>query len=118
VSPPGIRFPSIAQTSGAEDAVLRINGRQLMSEPVVGKAAIRTVLQELIRDWRFDDWKECSLLVDGEKALLHWTARVTYAPTNKSENIDTFDVVTFRDGKIVYFFQGTDTAAVSSLVTA
>jgi len=98
--------------------VLRINGRQLMSEPVVGKAAIRTVLQELIRDWRFDDWKECSLLVDGEKALLHWTARVTYAPTNKSENIDTFDVVTFRDGKIVYFFQGTDTAAVSSLVTA
>lgn len=64
-----------------------------MSAPVAGKAAIRPVLQELIKHWRFDDWKECSLLVDGERALLHWTARVRYTPTKKSESIDTFDVI-------------------------
>jgi hypothetical protein len=58
------------------------------------------------------------LLVDGEKALLHWTARVTYTPTNKSENVETFDVVTFRDGKIVDCLQSTDTALVSSLAAA
>ncbi len=102
----------------AEDAVFRINGQQLMGAAVTGKAAIRPLLRELIKHWRFEDWKECSLLVDGEKALLHWTARVTYAPTNKSENVDTFDVVTFRDGKIVDYLQSTDTALVSSLAAA
>ena len=102
----------------AEDAVFRINGQQLMGAAVTGKAAIRPVLRELIKHWRFEDWKECSLLVDGEKALLHWTARVTYSPTNKSENVDTFDVVTFRDGKIVDYLQSTDTALVSSLAAA
>jgi ketosteroid isomerase-like protein len=102
----------------AEEAVFRINGREFMSAPVTGKAAIRPVVQELIKHWRFEDWKECSLLVDGEKALLHWTARVTYTPTNKSENVETFDVVTFRDGKIVDYLQSTDTALVSSLAAA
>ena len=102
----------------AEDAAFRIHGRDLMSAPVAGKAAIRPVLQELIKNWRFDDWKECSLLVDGEKAVLHWTARVTCTPTGKSDTIDTFDVITFRDGKIVDYLQSTDTATVLSLAAA
>jgi ketosteroid isomerase-like protein len=122
-----IRFLYAARVKGdlegtlkdlAEEAVFRINGREFMSAPVTGKAAIRPVVQELIKHWRFEDWKECSLLVDGEKALLHWTARVTYTPTNKSENVETFDVVTFRDGKIVDYLQSTDTALVSSLAAA
>jgi ketosteroid isomerase-like protein len=102
----------------AEEAVFRINGREFMSAPFTGKAAIRPVVQELIKHWRFEDWKECSLLVDGEKALLHWTARVTYTPTNKSENVETFDVVTFRDDKTFDYLQSTDTALVSSLAAA
>jgi ketosteroid isomerase-like protein len=102
----------------SEDAVFRINGRDILSAPVTGKVAIGSVLKEIILRFRFEDWKECSLLVDGEKAVLHWSARVTYTPTNKSENIDTFDIVTFRDGKIVDYLQATDTALVSSLATA
>jgi ketosteroid isomerase-like protein len=103
----------------AEDFVFAFNGRgtgvETLSAPCKSKAAFRPVLQELIKNWRFDNWKECSLLVDGEKALLHWKARVTYTPTGKSEEIDTFDVVTFCDGKIVDFHQCTDTALVLSL---
>jgi ketosteroid isomerase-like protein len=103
----------------ADDFVFRFNGRgtgvELLSSPSRGKAAFRPVLRELIKHWRFEDWKECSLLVDGEKALLHWTAHVTYTPTNKSEQIDTLDVVTFRNGQIVDFLQCTDTALVMSL---
>ncbi len=103
----------------ADEAVFSLNGRgtgqPVLSAPSVGKAAIRPVFKELIETWRFDDWTERSLLVDGEKALLHWTARVTCVPTNKSENFDVFDLVTFRDGKIVDFRQTTDTALVMSL---
>jgi ketosteroid isomerase-like protein len=103
----------------AEDFVFRFNGRgtgvEAFSGPCTGKAAFRPLLQEFIKNFWFEDWEECSLLVDGEKALLHWKARVTYTPTSKSEEIDTFDIVTFRDGKIVDFYQCTDTALVLSL---
>ena len=72
----------------AEGAVFSLNargtGEKSMSERSTGKAAIRPVLRQLIENWRFDDWKQISLLIDGEKALLHWTARVTCVPTGKS----------------------------------
>ena len=89
----------------AENAAFSVNargtGEASLSGRTTGKAAIRPVLRQLIETWRFDDWKQVSLLIDGEKALLHWTARVTCVPTGKSENFDVFDLITFQDDKIV-----------------
>ena len=103
----------------AEHAAFSLNGRgtgqKSLSERSTGKAAIRPVLRQLIENWRFDDWKQISLLIDGEKALLHWTARVTCVPTGKSENFDVFDLITFQDGEIVDYHQSTDTALMMSL---
>ena len=103
----------------AEGAVFSLNargtGEKSMSERSTGKAAIRPVLRQLIENWRFDDWKQISLLIDGEKALLHWTARVTCVPTGKSENFDVFDLIKFQDDKIVDYHQSTDTALMMSL---
>ena len=105
----------------ADDAVFMFNGRGIghpgMAEPCHGRAAMTSTIKELIDMWRFDDWKERSLLIDGEKAALHWTARVTCVPTNKSDTLEVVDVVTFRDGKIVDFRQSTDTALVKSLAS-
>src|SRR5262245_25974139 len=71
----------------AEDAVFSLNGRgtgiPAMSQDCKGKAAIREAVGQLIQNWRFEDWKETSLLVDGERMALHWTARVTFVPTGK-----------------------------------
>lgn len=102
----------------SDDAVFRINGRDILNAPVTGKAAIRTVLKDIFERFQFEDWKERSLLVDGEKAALHWSARVTCTPTNKSATIETCDIVTFRDGKIVDYLQTTDTALVTSLAAS
>jgi len=103
----------------AEHAVFSLNargtGEKSLSERSKGKAAIRPVLRQLIENWRFDDWKQISLLIDGEKALLHWTARVTCVPTGKSENFDVFDLIKFQDDKIVDYHQSTDTALLMSL---
>jgi len=103
----------------AEGAVFSLNargtGEKSMSERSTGKAAIRPVLRQLIENWRFDDWKQISLLIDGEKALLHWTARVTCVPTGKFENFDVFDLIKFQDDKIVDYHQSTDTALLMSL---
>ena len=105
--------------NAAEDIVFGLNargtGQESLSERVRGKAAVRPILQQLFEIWRFDDWKQISLLIDGEKALLHWTARATCVPTGKSDNFDVFDLITFQDGKIVDYHQSTDTALMMSL---
>jgi ketosteroid isomerase-like protein len=95
----------------------RGTGEKSLGERVKGKAAIRPILQQLIENWHFDDWKVCSILVDGERAVLHWTARVTCVPTKKSDNFDVVDLVTFSNGKVVDFHQSLDTALVMSLAT-
>ena len=106
----------------AEDAVYAMNARgtgvPALSSPTKGKAAIREVFRELMDMWHFDNWREVSLLIDGEKAFLHWTARARCVPTNKSGDFDVFDAVTFRDGAIVDMHESTDTAMIMSLAAA
>ena len=105
----------------AEDAVFSLNGRgtgvAAMSEDCRGRAAVRKSVGELIDNWRFDDWKETSLLIDGNKMALGWTVRATFVPTGKSTTLEAVDLITFRDGKIVEFRQSTDTAMLMSLAS-
>jgi ketosteroid isomerase-like protein len=104
----------------ADDATFGIHARGTgapeLSAPIKGRASIREAVEALIADWQFSDWKEIDLLVDtdNEKALLHWRARVTNTKSNKSETFYVFDVVKFRDGKIVDFQESTDTALMMS----
>jgi ketosteroid isomerase-like protein len=104
-----------------EDAVFGINGRgtgvAAMSTPCCGMAEVKPVLQGLIDNFTFDDWKQLDLLIDGETAFLHWTARVTCKATGKSDDFEVFDLIRFRDGKIVEYRQCTDTALLVSVAT-
>src|SRR5262245_36247982 len=88
-----------------------------MGEDCCGMTAVLETIGQLIDNWRFHDWKETSLLVDGDKMALRSTARVTFVLTNKSAIMDVMDMITFRDGKIVDFRQSTDTARVMSLAS-
>jgi ketosteroid isomerase-like protein len=105
----------------ADDAVFSLNGRgtgvPAMSQDCCGRTAVRDAVGQLIDSWRFEDWKEASLLVDGNKMAVHWTARATFVPTGKSETLDVVDIITFRDDKIVEFRQSTDTAMLMSLTS-
>ena len=105
----------------ADDATFGIHARGTgapeLSAPIKGPAAIRAAVGALIADWQFKDWKEIDLLVDAdkEKAVLHWRARVTNTKSKKSEIFYVFDVIKFRDGKIVDFQESTDTALMMSI---
>jgi ketosteroid isomerase-like protein len=105
----------------AEDAVFSLNGRgtgvPAMSKDCCGKPEVRESVEQLIGAWRFDDWKETALLIDGNRVALQWAARVTFAPTSKSATVEAVDMITFRDGKIVEFRQSTDTAMLMSLAS-
>jgi ketosteroid isomerase-like protein len=104
----------------ADDTIYQLNGRGTgapnFAGPVHGKAALRSVMAELIRDYRFSDWRAISLLVDGDKALLHWRALVTVTANGRANEFDVFDLVTFRDGKFATFHQSTDTAMIQAMM--
>lgn len=104
-----------------DNAEYEMNGRgtgvPAMANPSTGKPAIRSVFRQLLETWRFDDWREVSLVVEGEKAFLHWRARATCVPTNKSGDFDVFDVFTFDKDVIVEMRESTDTALIVALAT-
>jgi ketosteroid isomerase-like protein len=103
----------------AEDGVFKMNARGLPVEgagtSIDGKGAVREAVAALIKDWKFEDWTERSLLVDGDRAALHWQANVTNRNTGKRALMDGLDLITFRAGKITKFRQNVDTAMMMQL---
>ena len=101
------------------DVQFRLNGRgtglTAMSDALSGHASLRPALAQLIKTFRFDDWREVALIVDGERAALHWRARVTNTVSGKSDMLDVVDVCRFQDGKIVEFLQSFDSALAMKL---
>jgi ketosteroid isomerase-like protein len=108
--------------SFADDVVFEINGRgtgmPTLASPIQGKAALRPVMQQLVENFRFSDWRVISLLVDADQAMLHWRALVTFTQNGKAAEFDVFDVVTFRDGNYAEFRQSTDTALIMSMTAS
>jgi len=106
----------------ADDAVFEINARGTgvpgLSAPVVGKPAIGEALRELFAMWDFKDWRTVDFLIDGEAAMVRWSAKVVCTPTGKSDTFDCYDLIKFRDGKIVDYRQATDTAMLMRLSAA
>ncbi|MBX9945340.1 MAG: nuclear transport factor 2 family protein [Reyranella sp.] len=105
----------------AEDGVFEMNARGIggpgLAAPIVGKPALREALRGFYATWDFKDWRTLDLLVDGEKALVRWRAHVTCTPTGKSEVFECYDLIGFRDGKIVDYRQTTDTAMMMKLAS-
>ena len=89
-----------------------------MASEVRGKAAMAHMMKEFIDNFRLSDWQEVSLVVEGDKAALHWRANITFPQNGRTETFDVFDFLTFRDGKIVELRQGSDTAKIRAMLTA
>ena len=83
----------------ADDAVFDFNGQGVglpnMGTAVRGKPAIRLLMTEFIDAFRMSDWQEVSLVVEGDKAALHWERAVTFTQNGKSEKFDVFDLLAF-----------------------
>lgn len=96
----------------AEDARFTLHAQGLTppEAPIRGRAALAAMFKALVDAYRFEDWTEVALLVDGDRAALHWRARVTAAKTGATESFDVFDFVRFRGGEIVEMDQCADTA--------
>lgn len=106
----------------ADDAVFEINARGtgvgVLSAPIAGKPAIEEALRGIFATWDFKDWKALDLMVDGDKAMLRWSAKVVCTPTGKSDTLECYDLVRFQDGQIVDYRQSTDSAMLMKLSAA
>ncbi len=102
----------------APSASLRIVGAP--EHPVAGLARGRAALRErfaTLAQFAFANQKMLSILVEGDRAAVHWRAKVTFKPTGKSAVTEFCDLWTIRNGKMTSLIQFIDTALVGHKVT-
>lgn len=103
-----------------EDASLLVNaagvGATAMEQRLSGRPALRAAVENFVENFRFDDFTELALIVEGDRGACHWRANVVCKPTGRSAVLDAVDMMTFRDGRISDLLQNTDTATLKSLI--
>ena len=125
-----IRGAYEARTRGDLDAVMRhfadgatfsLSGSPAAS-PVPtaasGRAAIREVLRRLLEGFEFSQMKPVTILVDGERAAVHWHVKVRAVSSGYEAETDILDLVRVQDGKITDFRQFADTALINRMIGA
>lgn len=98
-------------------ASLRLAGAPEHS-PVAGTTRGRAALRErfaALAQFAFANQKMLSITADGDRATIHWRAKVTYKPTGKSAVTEFCDLWTVKNGKIASIVQFIDTALVGHL---
>ena len=103
----------------APGATLRLAGATEHS-PVPGTTRGRAALRErfaALAQFAFANQKMLSIIVDGERAAVHWRANVTYRPTGKSAMTEFCDLWTVRNGRMTSMVQFIDTALAGQLTT-
>ena len=101
----------------APRASLRLAGAPEHS-PVAGTTRGRAALRErfaALAQFAFANQKMLSMIADGDRAAVHWRAKVTYKPTGKSAVTEFCDLWTVKNGKITSITQFIDTALVGHM---
>ncbi|HEY4341143.1 MAG TPA: nuclear transport factor 2 family protein [Steroidobacteraceae bacterium] len=68
-----------------------------------GMDAVRPWLAMLVKTFRLSDHEVLSLLVDGDHAAVHWSARVHSRITGTQAKTEFVDMVTFKDLQILSY---------------
>ena len=83
-----------------------------------GRTQLRSRFAELAAQFAFANQKMLSITIDGDRAAVHWRAKVTYTPTGKAATTEFCDLWTIKDGKATAVLQFIDTALVAEMMTA
>ena len=85
---------------------------------VRGAAEVAEVAEQLIAAFEFRDIELLDIVVDRDRAVVHWRVNVRAPATGKEAETEIVDMFTLRDGKISSYRQFADTALASQLVGA
>lgn len=100
------------------DCRFRIVGSEQMgpfSAQVNGRGNFRPVLQALIEDWDFAEFRTEKLYVDGDTVFAHRAGPITYVPTGTRFETEILDKITVRENQIVDFVEFLDTQTVANV---
>ncbi len=84
----------------------------------MGNAAVREVLRRLMASFEFSEVELRLLLIEGDKAAVHWSARVRVPASGQEAETELLDLISFEGDKIVLFKQFADTALAARLLGA
>jgi len=77
-----------------------------------------TMMETLVATWRWRNVDFHAIIIDGNRAAVHYRLKVTHAPGGQTFETDIADVMTFSGDKIVEFIQFVDTAMADGLLSA
>lgn len=86
-----------------------------MCTPQTGCDAVRQQMAGLIDAFSFANVEELDFIVEGDRAVYHWRADVTFSPTGRTEAFEILDLFTVEGGRIKSLTQFTDTVGVARL---
>jgi ketosteroid isomerase-like protein len=83
---------------------------------VEGHAPFREALQGMVKTFVVEDLDVVSMVIEGDRAAVHWRATFRSAVTGDILKSDLCDFVEFKDGRIATFHEFCDTAAAARLM--
>lgn len=90
----------------SSDAVLRFSGAGQAGPTLVAAIGIgefRPLLSLMIKSFELREWTLLSMIVDNEKAAVHWRARIHSRITGVTTPTELVDLVDVRDGRIASY---------------
>lgn len=79
---------------------------------------LREVMSQLVQNFQLKDFSIKTLLIDGDRAAVHWNARVHSTINGQVNETDVLDLLEIRDGKIAKLTEFCDTAMVEQMMVA
>jgi ketosteroid isomerase-like protein len=89
-----------------------------LTKEVRGREELRALLERLIQDWNWNDYRIDTVLVEGNRAVAHGKGTMRYVPNTEDIETETLDVLTISEGKIVDFLEFCDTHMVARTLGA
>lgn len=83
----------------------------------IGSDQYRLALVQIIKTFALTDHTILDLLIDGDKAAVHWRANVRSTLTGESVVTEVVDLIEIKGGRITSFTEFCDTAMAARLLS-
>ena len=103
----------------APDVKYRMVGKPGRSEMAIQAESFyqfKPLVEQMMKTFIMSDLNIRNILIDGERAVVHWQVKIQSGKTGDVASTELCDVLEFKDGRIVSFTEFCDTALAGRLM--
>jgi ketosteroid isomerase-like protein len=103
------------------DPVFRLAGDEILgalTSEIRGREALRQMVQSLVELWDWSEHGVDTILIEGNRVVVHGKGVVRFLPTGERFTTETLDLLTLVDGKIGEFVEFCDTHTVAKAMNS